>query len=266
MPSELFHWQVRYIDIYLWLLLLLYGHYTRQPVLTVWWITALVEAITTLGVVREVALVWEIPLGGVEVAGWFAVGMTSSVVARRPWDVRHFHISTRQLTRLTTNKHSNCKHSVHRESQDFHNSFTGWFSSKFAPYTHTHPRLTALYLGLPGWAGTRNVKPVWIKMRQEMMGFWYGSGIIRTICKQSAPCSREITTPTPHHSIFTGRMLFLMPNQQCQNTEGNYRPINWNEKQLTIHTEGWDCIWWGSTNVHKCQSIIRIIYNKLSKT
>jgi len=25
--------------------------------------------------------------------------------------------------------------------------------------------------------------------------------------------------PTPHHSIFTGQMLFLTPNQQCQSTE-----------------------------------------------
>ena len=41
-----------------------------------------------------------------------------------------------------------------------------------------------------------------------------------TICKQSAPCSRQITTSTPRHSIFTGRMLFLMPSQQCQSTEG----------------------------------------------
>ena len=31
----------------------------------------------------------------------------------------------------------------------------------------------------------------------------------------------QITTPTPHHKIFTGQMLFLMPNQQCQSTEGN---------------------------------------------
>jgi len=46
------------------------------------------------------------------------------------------------------------------------------------------------------------------------------SGISWTICKQSAPRSRQITMPTPHHSIFTGRMLFLMPNQQCHNTEG----------------------------------------------
>jgi len=32
------------------------------------------------------------------------------------------------------------------------------------------------------------------------MGFWDGSGISWTICKQSAPRSRQITTPTPHHS------------------------------------------------------------------
>ena len=53
------------------------------------------------------------------------------------------------------------------------------------------------------------------------MGFGDGSGIRWTICKQSAPCSRQMTTPTPHHSIFTGRMLFLAPNQQCQSTVGN---------------------------------------------
>jgi len=34
------------------------------------------------------------------------------------------------------------------------------------------------------------------------------SGINWTICKQSAPGSRQIMAPTPHHSIFTGRMLF----------------------------------------------------------
>jgi len=29
-----------------------------------------------------------------------------------------------------------------------------------------------------------------------------------------------MTTPTPHHSIFTGRMPFLSPKQQRQSTEG----------------------------------------------
>jgi len=45
------------------------------------------------------------------------------------------------------------------------------------------------------------------------------SGISWIVWKQSAPRSRQITTPTPHHSIFTSRVLFLTPNQQCQNTE-----------------------------------------------
>jgi len=75
---------------------------------------------------------------------------------------------------------------------------------------HTHTRLTALFPGIPRWAGTRKVKPV------------SGSGISWTICK-SAPCSRQttnqhphhssvlqitrqITMPAPHHSVFTGRI------------------------------------------------------------
>ena len=41
------------------------------------------------------------------------------------------------------------------------------------------------------------------------------SGISWTICKQSAPRSRLISTL--HHSVFTDRMLFMMPNQQCPN-------------------------------------------------
>jgi len=49
-----------------------------------------------------------------------------------------------------------------------------------------------------------------------------GSGISWTICKQSAPCSRQINTTTPHHSLFAGQMLFLTPKQQCQSTEGKY--------------------------------------------
>ena len=46
-----------------------------------------------------------------------------------------------------------------------------------------------------------------------------GSGISWAICKP-APRSRQTTTPTPHHSFFTGRMPFLPPNQQRQSTEG----------------------------------------------
>jgi len=51
-------------------------------------------------------------------------------------------------------------------------------------------------------------------MRQETTGFVDAVAISWTTCKQSSPHFRQITT-TPHHSIFKGRMLFLMPNQQC---------------------------------------------------
>ena len=63
-------------------------------------------------------------------------------------------------------------------------------------YTHIH--LMALFPGLPRWASTRKVKPIWILVEQETVS---GSGISWAICK-SAPRSRQITTPVPHHSIF----------------------------------------------------------------
>jgi len=61
--------------------------------------------------------------------------------------------------------------------------------------THTHTHLTALCLGLPGSAGTRKVKPIWIVLKQETVS---GSSISWAICK-SAPSSRQITTPATHH-------------------------------------------------------------------
>ena len=83
--------------------------------------------------------------------------------------------------------------------------------------THTHTRLTALCPGLPGWAGTRKVKLIWILLKQETLS---GSGISWAI-RKSAPRFRQITMPAPHQSVFTGHMPFLPPNQQHQSTEMN---------------------------------------------
>ena len=65
-------------------------------------------------------------------------------------------------------------------------------------HTHTRTRLMALCPGLPGWVGTRKVKPIWILLKQERVS---GSVISWVICK-SAPRSRQITTPASHHSDF----------------------------------------------------------------
>ena len=64
------------------------------------------------------------------------------------------------------------------------------------------------------------MKPTWILLKQETVS---GSGISRAIYN-SASRSRQITMPVPHHSsFFTGRTLFLLPNQQRQSTEGTHR-------------------------------------------
>ena len=65
--------------------------------------------------------------------------------------------------------------------------------------THTHAHLMpALCPGLPGWAGTRKVKPIWILLKQETVS---GNGISWAICK-SASHSRQKTMPVLHHSSF----------------------------------------------------------------
>ena len=64
-------------------------------------------------------------------------------------------------------------------------------------HIHTHP-FNGPFLRLPGWAGTRKVKPIWILLKQETAS---GSGISWAVCK-SAPRSRQTTMPAPHHSVF----------------------------------------------------------------
>jgi len=63
---------------------------------------------------------------------------------------------------------------------------------------------------------TRHVSVIRMTNRRRKS---HGGAISWAICK-SAPCSRQITMPAPHYSVFTGQMSFLPPNQQRQSTEG----------------------------------------------
>ena len=83
-------------------------------------------------------------------------------------------------------------------SQTSNNKVLTGAQSTMIQHTHTHTRLAAFCPGLPGWASTRKVKPVWILLKQETMS---GSAVSWAICK-SAPRFRQITTPAPHHSVF----------------------------------------------------------------
>ena len=108
----------------------------------------------------------------------------------------------------------------------------------YLPHTHTHIRLTALCPGLPRWASTRKVEPLWILLKQETVS---GSGISWAICK-SAPRSRQITMPAPHRSVFTGQMPFLPPSQQRQSTEGNIYHTESKIRNSKIREKKWICL------------------------
>ena len=100
-----------------------------------------------------------------------------------PW------VKKNQDTKLLPNTSPN----VHRFSKFFHRQ-TQWEICN----THTHRFNGPFFPGLPGWANTRKVKPIWILLKQEAVS---GSGISQAICK-STPCSRQITMPAPHYSVF----------------------------------------------------------------
>jgi len=59
-----------------------------------------------------------------------------------------------------------CDPIIYRESKI--REFTSKnITSPRVPYIYTHTRLTALFPGLPGWADTRKVNPIWFFLKQE---------------------------------------------------------------------------------------------------
>ena len=69
--------------------------------------------------------------------------------------------------------------------------------------TQARAPIYGFFPGLPRWASSRKVKPIWILLKQETVS---SSGVSWAICKP-APRSRQITMPAPHYSsCFTGRM------------------------------------------------------------
>jgi len=60
-----------------------------------------------------------------------------------------------------------------------------------------------------------------------------GSGISWAVCK-SAPLQTDNHASTPLLSFFTGRMRFLLPNQQRQSTEGTVGAVTMDFKSLIL--------------------------------
>ena len=105
-------------------------------------------------------------------------------------------------------------------------------------HTHTHVRLTALCPGLPGWAGTRKVKPIWILLKQETVS---GSGISWARCKSASRC-RWRTTPTPHCSVFyrPDALPAAQPtaSKHCFTPEGTKKQVSVTEVSIGVTYSG----------------------------
>jgi len=78
-------------------------------------------------------------------------------------------------------------------------------------------RLTAFFSKTALVSRHQKGKPFWILLQQEMTGWqWHQLDHMQIICT----CSRQITKQVSHHSVFTGQMPFVPPNQQPQSIEG----------------------------------------------
>ena len=99
-------------------------------------------------------------------------------------------------------------------------------------HTRTHTRLTALFPGVPRWAGTRKVKPIWILLKQETVS---GSGILA-----SSACSRQTTTPAPHHSAFyrPDALPAAQPTASKHWSTGQYKLLQSREQYISTITTG----------------------------
>jgi len=86
--------------------------------------------------------------------------------------VDHFtHDILKQRRLHHTHTHT---HTIHLQIWIYHIILMSLHQTVDALYTHTHTHLTAHFPGLPRWASTRKVKPIWILLKQETVS---GNGI-----------------------------------------------------------------------------------------
>jgi len=75
----------------------------------------------------------------------------------------------------------------------------------------------AIFPGGPGLAGTR-MSPFWILLELRVMEV-----VVTTAARRRAMLRSNCHHQQTNIQHFTGRMPFLLPNQQCQSTEGKYK-------------------------------------------
>jgi len=93
--------------------------------------------------------------------------------------------------------------------------FAPTWPRQVSPPPASHDHFNHCFPGGPGLADIR-MPPFWISLELRMMEMVATTGAIRRAKLQSNHHHQQ----TNIQFFFTGRMPFLLPNQQCQSTEG----------------------------------------------
>ena len=120
---------------------------------------------------------------------WHNICQTHTVIVQSKWPVLHCWQES-----IGPSLVADCMRTIHTSKL---RSGSVHVCIHIDTHTHTHP-FNGPFPGLPRWARTRKVKPIWILLEQETVS---GNGISWAICK-SAPRSRQITMPAPQPLSF----------------------------------------------------------------
>ena len=106
----------------------------------------------------------------------------------------------------------------------------GLLQERTHPFTHTHP-FNGPLSGTTQVSRYQKGKTNWILLKQESGWQWHQLGYMQ-VCT-SLQTDNHTSTP-PLLYFFTGRMPFLPPNQQRQNTEGTTARTHYVENLLLL--------------------------------
>jgi len=86
-----------------------------------------------------------------------------------------------------------------------------------------------LFPGLPGWAGTRKVKPIWILLKQETVEWqWHQLGHMQ-VCTSLQTDNHDSTSPL---SFLQAGCPFCHPTNSVKALKAQPKPRDWMEKHL----------------------------------
>ena len=116
----------------------------------------------------------------------------------------------------------------------------GWTDTH--THSHTHTSLTALFPGLPGWAGTRKVKPIWILLKQDSGWQWHQLGHMQ-VCTSLQTNNH---TSTPPLSFLQAGCPSCRPTNSVKALKAT--KMNWHQRIMLIITNV--ALLWSSATIH----------------